>query len=69
MIHSMITLQSTKATHRRVTQNISLRPEEQLKARALAEKSYCGNISLLFRYLLDRAWEAEHADDKEEKSA
>ncbi len=53
----MKSLQTTRAAGpRRVTQNVSLSLEEQQMARQLAEKDHCGNISLLFRRLLERAW-------------
>ena len=48
----------------RVTQNISLSPEEQRIARELAERDHGGNVSHLFRKLLRLAWAMEQAESE-----
>jgi hypothetical protein len=48
----------------RVTQNISLSPEEQRMAKELAERKHGGNVSRLFQKLLNLAWAMEQEESE-----
>jgi hypothetical protein len=56
---------TTLPPSRRVTQNISLSPEEQRIARELAERKHGGNVSRLFQKLLRLAWAMEQEEVKD----
>ncbi len=55
----METQLNTLPSRKRVTQNISLSPEEQRIAKELAERQHGGNVSRLFQRLLRLAWALE----------
>lgn len=56
---------TTSKTSGRVTQNISLSPDEQRIAKELAERDHGGNVSHLFRKLLRLAWAMAQNDVKD----
>ena len=53
----------------RVTQNISLSPEDQRIAKELAERKHGGNVSRLFQKLLRMAWAEEEQGENERTAA
>lgn len=48
---------------------VSLSPKDDQIARELAEKHHGGNISRLFRHLLNDAWDREQAEPQEARAA
>jgi hypothetical protein len=58
----------TSARRNRVTQNISLSPDEQRIAKELAERKHGGNFSRLIQKLIAAEW-AREQEESERKAA